>query len=174
MELENKLKEISNNVNELLKFAEAKNAGLIAFNCAVALAMVSLLNGELSQLWKYLIIYIIGMNIISLFIVMSSLFAQTNPKNFKQKIEKDDNLLFIGTISHMTPKTYIEKLKEKYNLESTNENLEIDLARQLIIISQITARKFNLFNIALCFTFAGIFTPLGFLIHHHFFNPNKK
>jgi hypothetical protein len=65
----------------------------------------------------------------------------------------------------MTHDDLIEKLKIQYQCESSNNNHEKDLARQVIITSQIAARKFKLFNVAIAFTICGLLTPLSLIIY---------
>jgi hypothetical protein len=73
----------------------------------------------------------------------------------------------------MTHEELIDKIKTQYQCESSNGNHEKDLARQVIITSQIAARKFKLFNIAIAFTFSGLLTPLSLIIYKAFLDPNK-
>ena len=65
----------------------------------------------------------------------------------------------------MTDEELITKISENYECESTNKNHEKDLANQVIITSQIAARKFKLYNIAITFMFMGLLTPLSYLIY---------
>jgi hypothetical protein len=82
-------------------------------------------------------------------------------------------MLFYATVAQMTPGELVEKLKQKYECESSNFNHEKDLAKQAIITSQIACRKFKLFNIAISFTFAGTLTPISLIIYKYYLNHDK-
>jgi hypothetical protein len=84
------------------------------------------------------------------------------------------NLLYFGSIAKLQPDEYVAKLKERYGFESQNDAYEHDLARELIIVSQIAVRKFHLFRLAMAWTFAGITTPVGILVYAFFFDPTRK
>jgi hypothetical protein len=73
----------------------------------------------------------------------------------------------------MTDTDLLEKISSHYNCISDNENYERDLARQAIITSQIASRKFKLYNRAIGFTFAGIATPVSFLVYKLIFDSDK-
>jgi hypothetical protein len=70
-------------------------------------------------------------------------------------LNRSNNLLFYSTLAQMTDIELIEKLVASYQCERSNENYEKDLANQVIITSQIAARKFKLYNIALRLCYAG-------------------
>ncbi len=178
-QLEEKLNLIYQHVNDMIKFAEAKNAGLIAFNGAVIIGSISLIKdiadkiSENLYLYSFLyLIFVLLMNIISLFIALTSLTAYLRHKELSVEFCESDNLHFFGTIANYTPQLYLEEFKKKYKLKSENQAYEFDMARQIIIVSQIAKQKFKLFNKALIWTFAGLVTPIGLLIYWYVFNPN--
>lgn len=169
-----KLKDIYQHSYEMMKLAETKNAGLIAFNGAIILGMVKLLKdfNDNSFLFYYFIFVIIVCSI-SVFLCLASLVAQLWHKESEIALTKSDNLLFFGTIAHLSPEELIEKLKSKYDLKSSNANYEKDLAKQAVIMAQIAVRKYKFFNSAIAWTFAGIATPLSVLFFKIFYDPNK-
>lgn len=158
---------------DMVKFGEAKNTILIAFNGAIIVGVTKLANDTSAFFLRYFLCYVTVMCVISIFVGFSSLIAKI--KHFANNIalHKNDNLLFFATLAHMTPDELVKKIKEKYECESVNVNHEYDLARQVIITSQIAARKFKLFNIAIGFTFCGLLTPLSLLVYNAFLDHDK-
>lgn len=179
-ETEEKLYRLYEHANDMIKFAEAKNAGLIAFNGAVIIGVGTLVkdlttNKDFIQYYiVYYLVFVILMNIFSIFISMSALTALLIHKETETKFKPNDNLQFFGTISSKTPQVFLEAFIQKYHLESANKEYELDMARQTVIVSQIAMRKFRAFNTALTWTFAGIATPLSVIIFKIFFNPNSN
>jgi hypothetical protein len=172
--MNDKLKEIFQHSFDMMKLAETKNAGLIAFNGAVIVGMIKLLKDfNDSCILTYYLVFVILTCCISVFLCLASLVAQLKHKESEVKLTKNDNLLFFGTIAHLTPDELLDKLKSKYNLKSENENYEKDLAKQAVIMSQIAVRKYEFFNSAIAWTFAGIATPLSVLFFKIFYDPNK-
>jgi len=106
----------------------------------------------------------------SIFISFSSLVAKMKHKPHDVSLTRSDNVLFFGCIALLTDEELVSKIKQLYNLETVNATYERDLAKQLVIISQITARKFKLFNTAIKIMFFGLLTPLSILIYYVFLN----
>jgi hypothetical protein len=174
--MEDKLKFIYHHANDMIRFAEAKNAILIAFNGALIVGMIKLSSNFIAPYnWWLLapIIYIVFMNVVSIYIALTAIFAQINPKETNLELRRSDNLLFFGSVAHLTKDELWDKMISRYNLESKNEIYEKDLCQQTIIVSQITVRKFKKFNQAMQWTFAGILTPISLLFFQATSNPNK-
>jgi hypothetical protein len=152
-------------VFDMVKFAETKNAILIAFNGALIFGIAKLANNIGSVYLYYFLLFTIAMCSISIFISFSALVAKIRHSTNNVSLRGGDNLLFFATLAHMTHDDLIEKLKIQYQCESSNNNHEKDLARQVIITSQIAARKFKLFNVAIAFTICGLLTPLSLIIY---------
>lgn len=150
---------------EMLKFGESKNIALIAFNGVIIIGLSKLINDNFCDIIHYYLIYSIAMCAISIFISFSALIAKIKHKRNDISIYKSNNLLFYATLAHMSDEELIEKLVKSYQCERSNENHEKDLANQVIISSQIAARKFKLYNRAIAFMFCGILTPLSYLIY---------
>ena len=152
-------------VFDMVKFAETKNAILIAFNGAIIFGMAKLANDIDSIYLYYFLLFTIAMCSISIFISLSALVAKIRHSTNNSSFQQNENLLFFATLARMTQNELIKKLKTQYRCESSNEDHEKDLARQVIITSQIAARKFKLFNIAMAFTFSGLLTPLSLIVY---------
>jgi hypothetical protein len=158
---------------DMVKFSETKNTALIAFNGAIVIGMTKL-SSDTEILWlDCLLYYIIGMSGISIFICFAALIAKIRHSTNNISLQRNDNLLFFATLAHMTHEELIEKINTQYQCQSSNVNHEKDLARQVIITSQIAARKFKLFNTAIAFTFAGLLTPLSLVVYKAFLDHDK-
>jgi hypothetical protein len=151
---------------DMVKFGETKNTTLIAFNGAIIVGMTKLLedSDELPYLRPFLF-FVIAMCSISIFIGFSAMIAKIKHKERKLRADTNDNLLFYATLANMEYEKLISKIEDQYGCTSENSNHEKDLARQVIITSQIASRKFKLFNVAIAFTFSGILTPLSLLVY---------
>jgi hypothetical protein len=167
------LNQIFQTNNKLITFAETKNAVLIAFNFTVIISLAFLLGQDLGNFPDWILIYIMAFNVISALIALSSLVAQKQSNERSMESTTDDNLFFFGTISRIEPEEYLRRLLAKYQMQSVNHALELDLSRQLVIITQIARRKFTRFNNAMAFTIMAIITPVGYLIYYYLFHPNR-
>jgi hypothetical protein len=158
---------------EMVKFGETKNTALIAFNGAIIVGMTKLANDTSSKYVYIFLLYTIAMCGISVFICFSALIAKIKHTSQSISLPRNNNLLYFATLAHMTDDELIEKLKTQYGCESVNPNHETDLARQVIIVSQIAARKFKLFNTAIAFTFSGLLTPISLIIYKAFLDHDR-
>jgi|SRR5690606_26279530 len=162
-----------NHAFEMLKFGETKNIALIAFNGAIIVGLSKLISDDVCEILRYYLIYSIVMCAISIFICFSALIAKVKHSRNDISLNRSNNLLFYATLAHMTDIELIEKLVGSYQCERSNENHEKDLANQVIITSQIAARKFKLYNIAIAFMFCGLLTPISFIIYKIFLDHDK-
>lgn len=152
------LKEIFKNVNDWLKYAEAKNAMLLGFNGAVLFGVFRVFSGnsELKDLWgiigpyyHYCLPVVI---IISTIITLISFLPET------KMIKLDDNdkpekvnVLFY---SHLKTLSADDLLTE---LNVTNPtSIEKSYAQQIVINSGIAAAKFDSFKVAGWITLSGL------------------
>ena len=150
---------------EMLKFGEAKNIALIAFNGAIIVGSSKLIADTINPYLSYYFYYTVTMSSIAIFISFSALVAKIKHSPNNMSLHRCNNLLFYATLAHMTDEELIKKISEKYQCERSNENHEKDLANQVIITSQIAARKFKLYNIAITIMFIGLLTPLSYRMY---------
>jgi hypothetical protein len=158
------------NTYDLLKFAETKNTTLIAFNGGIIVGLAALLKDIKTPVLSYYMMYVIAMCVISIFISFSSLIAKMKHKVHDVSLTRSDNILYFGCIALLNDEELVMKIKQLYNLEIVNSTYERDLAKQLVITSQITARKFKLFNFAIRIMFFGLLTPLSIIVYYVFLN----
>ena len=167
-ELNKSLIEIHKNVVDWLKFAEAKNAGLLAGNLAVifGIAKVDSLVGAtlhtFAGLYFWNVIVFCGM---SAALCLVSIVPQIHiPLLWAKKENIKSNLIFFGSIATHTRDTYIQKFEEATQTPLTQ--LERDLAGQIVVNSKIAKRKFTSFKWSAWLTLSAFLTPLiaGWLI----------
>ena len=158
----------------MLKFAEAKNAGLIVLNLTAIIALLQLDSDNLLKFFIWIKYYIVALNFCSTFFCLVGIYAQLRTSERKPAFDGNENLLYFGDIALMTPKEMLQKTSKKYNCNSINLPFDEDLCRQIVIVSQIALRKFRIFNIAMYFTIASIPpTIVCYWLFSKFFYPNK-
>lgn len=172
--MEDNIKDIFSNVNEWLKFAEAKNAALIAFNLGSIFGAATVLTQKdvsiPQPISNYLYSFII-LSIVGLFFALFSFLPQTKIELvLSNKIEDlflfknskiEDNLLFYGYISNCDRDLYLSKLCESCNKDVKDcSQLELDYINQILVNSRITVRKYLYFSFALFFTIIALLSPI--------------
>ena len=166
LEIKDILEKTYKNVFELLKLGEAKNTTLIVINFVIIIGFAVLLKDVNLIILKYYFVYIMAMCAISACIGFASLKEKLKRKKNEISLTESDDVLFFETIAYLTEFALVEKIKYLYELESINANYEYDLARQLVITSQIVVRKFHLFNLALKLMLFGLLTPVSIIIYY--------
>jgi|Deesub1362A_J573_1020465.scaffolds.fasta_scaffold04695_5 hypothetical protein len=163
--METRLREILDLVNQWLKFAEAKNAALLAANSTIAFALLKSLQqfGSL-PLWLNIYVYIaIALLFISAALSLLSFIPKTHipwiASTRRPAIE--DNLLFYGHIAAYDAKSYLKALYRETGADKIEPSgLEEDYAEQIIINSRISLAKYRLFAAGACITLSAILTPI--------------
>ena len=159
------LKYIFDTVNSWLKFAEAKNTALFAFNGAIIFGVARLYSSN-TALNQCVEIYLANISIFLLFSIIVSISSflpilhTTFTYNSKKSRSKTPNLYFFGDISTFDSKSYLSALSEASGSIYTENKLDEQLAQQIIINSGIALRKYNYFDISIWLTSAGVFTPV--------------
>ena len=162
--MDDKLKEIFSNINDWLKFAEAKSAALIAGNAVLIFGMSKLiLSNETNEAFVAYLIFCSFLCLVSLSICLLSVVPALNmPWDAKPKgITGTDNLLYFGDIAKYSPLAYLNELAEK--IGSQNEEFsgyQKDLALEIITNSVIAQRKFYYFKIAIWILLSAVVSPL--------------
>jgi len=163
----NHLKDIFDNVNYWLKFAEAKNGAIIALNSSLIFGVFKI-NSTIANeniFRDYYIVMIIFVLLVSTIIALLSFIPRLKyPYINFQSINKHDNLLYFGDILKYTADQYYEKIQTIINTEDNQKELELYYINQLIINSKITFIKFKQFEIAVWFTLSAFLTPVGVLV----------
>lgn len=154
------LKYTFSNINDWLKFAEAKNAGLLALNVATIIGVLQC-NKELFGAYLTMRVILIVAFCISSSICVYSLSPIVNKTQLFKKLTQQEfdakkqnmNHLFFGNIASLNSLQF----QELYTLKSsiTLSDLDKDLIDQIVQNSEITLQKFKVFNLAAYITFIG-------------------
>ena len=163
--MEQKLKDILENMNSWLKFAENKNAAIIAFNSAVLFGIVSILIQVtvIPRVIRYYLCFavlMLGFGIISS--LLSFLPQLRLPWFFTRALaDEKDNLLYFGHAARYTPDSYVKTFSKvlKRKVDQTTP-LEKWYAEQIVMNSRIAMYKYRWFMVALWFTIAAFATPI--------------
>ena len=152
-------------VIDWLKFAEAKNATLIAANGAAIFGALSLFESNFPSN----IMYVIYIYQALLFLFLSAAFCLISfipqvyvPWLASKEIPKEkNNLLAYADIANYDPELYLETMykQEKVNLEEISP-FEKNLSELIVLYSRIALRKFSLFNLGVWCLLSAIVTPI--------------
>lgn len=154
MEANTELKYIFSNVNEWLKFAEAKHGGLVVLNACLVVGILSSYTNIQNFIYKPTILIGIICFGISVFLSIISQFPVTQNIYYYQKTIQNPNLYFFGHLSNFDNKTFIEEFK-KSDTNFTPSKFDTDLINQILVNARITQAKFNFFKFASYFTAFG-------------------
>jgi len=163
--METRLKEILDLVNQWLKFAEAKNAALLAANCTIAFALSKSLQ-QFKSIPLYLNIYIyfaIALLFIAAALSLLSFIPRTHMPwiSSTRKPSTEDNLVFYGHIAAYDANSYLNALYRETGVDKIkHQGLEEDYAEQIIINSRISLAKYRLFAAAAWITLSALLTPI--------------
>lgn len=173
--MESKLEYIFANVNDWLKYAEAKNVGLVALNGAILVGLLQSVSTirELELALQLYFLLIAFCSLVSCSIGLMSLFARLQAPWWlswvmKHKKEPSDNPVFFMDSSKYSGNQLFETVKTKYPSQVVNEaSYCLNLCEQISANSKIATIKFHQFNLALTFLMGGILTPIGFLVYNY-------
>jgi hypothetical protein len=156
--MDKQLQEIFKNVNEWLKFSEAKNIFLLTFNTATFYFFLKYIydtilskNFTISYISILLLISSLLILINIIILLLSFLPVTKIEKEIfknKERIQLKDNLIFYGDIIKYNSTEYLNKIYDSHKQEKPliypkNEN---DLSEQIITNSKIAMRKYILFT----------------------------
>ena len=167
--MEEKLKAIFAFVHEMVKFAEAKNAILVALNGAAILGLLKIVNDTtFCSVWiKYYLLEFILLATIGLLISLLSFYPRLKILWIVCEGEpnSNDNLLLYSDICKYNEQRYLDALAQVIN-EPTRKHSQLDVfyTNQIIVNSRIATSKYLFFRKALWCTLSAILTPLGGLI----------
>jgi len=163
------LKYIFTLMADWLKFAETKNAAIIAFNGSVLLALVGLSTTIFNFHGCFQLAFLslfIG-NFVSLLCALWAVRPRINPDTQRnKKYQETDNVLFFGDIYNFREEEYLKALKDKHEIKDIDPTkpLFLSMAKQIIVNAEITKIKFNCFWFAWLSTFLGIAASAVFAI----------
>ncbi len=145
------LEDIYERAIDWVKYAEAKNAALIALNGALIVGISFLKSSEGKALSSAFIHLEPILLLILLLGCLSSLISFI-PILSRLKIRKQDlpnpNLFYFGDIARISIDKFLTVAVSKYEWKIENKQQFKDLSTQIIINSEIAIRKFFLFKVA--------------------------
>ena len=106
------LREMYQHCLDMQRIAETKNAGLIAFNGAVSLAVVKLIVDEnVNCVIYYYLFFVLGCSLISIFLSLTAISGLTKHKELDMPNYKSQNLQFFGNNCKLFPRRLFETIK---------------------------------------------------------------
>lgn len=162
----NTLRDIYDDVNNWLKFAEAKNGAIIALNSALIFGILKFFTSlddvpVLLSLFAFVGLFMLTVSII--IALLSFIPRLTHPYIKVDKISTNDNLLYFGDIAKYDKVDYRQKLTAMIATKKDEENEKLIDSKisQIIVNSKITFIKYKQFEIAVWLTISAFLTPLG-------------
>jgi hypothetical protein len=154
------LHKIFTNVNDWLKFAEAKNLMLITFNAASIYGTSKIFDGSWTANYpwvKYVAFVSIVLFVFSAVVcVMSFIPSVKILKGGEFTSNREKNIWFYETLKEMDN---VKVLQELYGSTATSfSRAEEDLAEQVIQNSKIASRKYAYFTVAAWLAISGYVT----------------
>lgn len=173
---EEQLYRIFNNVNDWLKFAEAKNAMLIAFNSASIYGIAQTLNLDCVKGTKFIEGYLIVVIILLIFSTITSLISfAPKLKIISGGYYAPSNIPNVLFFEYLKTKSNTEIIQEVTGVSATIEvpytRIELDVAEQIKQNSIIASVKYSYFTIAVWITIVAYITvPVAgiFFLYSHF------
>jgi hypothetical protein len=164
------LYKIFNNVNEWLKFAEAKNFGLLTLNAAVVFGFtkINFTDGNvIAKAGIYVFCPLAAFSflaaLISLFPILSNIEKGSYAKswingfcNWLDEEKKFENIHFYGYLKHIDEKEFEVEFLNKISSTKAFTQFEKELVTQILYNSRITWLKYQLFKIGAFFFMLGI------------------
>jgi hypothetical protein len=164
---EEQLYKIFNNVNDWLKFAEAKNFGLLTLNAAIVFGLTQITFSNDSVIKTVAFCVFVPFLILSFIPCLISLFpivTKIESKNKKgeirnsmkivnylsNKIDKDksfENIHFYGYLKDLKEDKFEEEFLKKTGSKETFTSYETELVSQILYNSRITSLKYKFFKI---------------------------
>ena len=174
------LKYTFTNINDWLKFAEAKHGALITFNVATIFGIFQIIEklNEKEQFYKTAFIIVIALLMVSILVSLYSFIPITRPKpdcmskeDFERKRE-GLNILFYKDIHNLNYHQVIELMKLNLGENKDVNGFDEKLAIQIVNNARITYQKFRLFHTGGWFTWIGIFGFVFLLVLKYVFKIN--
>ena len=152
-------------VIDWLKFAEGKNASLVAANGAAIFGIISLIGSttatnEILLMYFYQALFFLVLSAVSCLISFIPQVHMTEQGSNGDKKNKD-NLLSYADIAKYSPEHYLRLMYKQEDVELQEINsFELSLSELTVSYSQIALRKYTLFNIGVWSSLSAIVTPL--------------
>lgn len=165
-------------VNEWLRFAESKNAALLALITGMTFAFlnygksINILDSEFGSLYFY---NFITFMVLALCTVLMSFLPQTKLLWLWEEKRKSTspNICFYSDLAGHDPRKLVRDIyPTAMDTKNNLQNIMICIAEQIVTNSKIAKRKYNYFRVALWSVLSGIFTPLVSVSLYIFLDPH--
>lgn len=170
LKYEDKLQKLFSNINDWLKFAEAKNLGLLTFVAAIAFGFtqVNFSNENIIHIagcYIFLPVSLLSFlsSLISLFPILSKIESGDLVKswisgfsNFIDKEKHFENIHYYGYLRNIQESEFEAKFLNKLNETESFTQYEKELATQILYNSRIAWLKYQLFKIGAFFFLCAI------------------
>jgi hypothetical protein len=167
---EEQLRKVFSNVNDWLKFAEAKNLGLLTLNAALVFGFAKVNSIDSSAIAKSSLYVFTPCAIFSFLIALISLFPIVSKiekgkytkswiNKFSQFIdveEEFENIHYYGYLKNIDEDKFESDFLSKINSNESFTKYEKELATQILYNSRITWLKYQLFKIGAFLFLVGI------------------
>lgn len=153
------LNDIFSNINEQLRFAEAKNGALITLNSAVVVAVITILadHSQAFSVWALNWLLAIAISCaIAVLVSLVSFMPEMRPRKTRPVVENPTNVFFFGHIRAHPEEDYLRMLFEGLGLSIAPLRAHIHLANQIGTNSQNANKKFQVFAAAAGLTLTAI------------------
>jgi hypothetical protein len=147
MEANSELKYIFANVNDWLKFAEAKHGGLMVLNAGLVFGILSSYSNIQDFISKPVIPFGIICFGISVFLSILSQFPVTQNLFYNKKTISNPNLYYFEHLAHFDEQDFINEFKNVDNAFVPTK-LDTDLVGQILVNARIARAKFSFFRFA--------------------------
>lgn len=162
------LKDIFSNVNDWLKFAEAKNAALVGFNAGAVFGAIALLDdqGTSRVVMRSHLFWFCLLNTVALMIGLWSFLPKTGAELWcRVRARLSGNVVYYGHIYSFKEDEYLSKVESLVQgLTYPGESLNRAYADQIIANARIAIRKYRYFVVALGCTLVAIIVLLSGII----------
>ncbi|MBK6566176.1 MAG: hypothetical protein IPG18_13485 [Saprospiraceae bacterium] len=176
LKYEERLYKIFTNVNDWLKFAEAKNFGLLTLNAAIifGFSQTDFIENSVLEKAGYFVFFPFTILsflpcLISLFPIVSKIEKKTEDKKdnkikrfinyLSSYIDKEnsfENIHFYGYLKDIDEAEFENKLKAKTGFSEAFTVYETELSTQILYNSRITWLKYQFFKIGAFFFLTGV------------------
>jgi len=160
------LKYIYEKLQDNMKFAESKHSMTIALAGGIvvfASAFLDLSTTFVATLSAGCIIFAL-ISVLYSFIALSA--RKVHFKKYRGDAEFVENLMYYKTIMKFDEISYVNTIQKTYNLPKSYkpDEMDLDLARQIISVAKVTNVKFAYFNLSLVFLFLSLMCAVGSII----------
>ena len=148
------LQDIMKNIWEQQKYAEVKNGVLLTLNIAI-LAIIARIGKSTiigNEIYTQSIFYILIILLITHIVcIMQSFFPKDRNKEAMKWTNDDINIFFFGDIQKLNSSRYLKLLLEKIGADKLeiSQSALLDLANQIVKLSEITQSKYTSFKFAI-------------------------